>query len=184
MQKPLRAIGLLAALLLTSCSADPSKTQIRTYQLGERVQLGPFIYTVFETQWLTQLGEGASARLPQHRFFLVRVSITNAGSTDGFTPPASLVDAKGTTFPELTNGEGVPDWIGSLRQIKPANSAQGNLVFDAPPAQYKLRVADENEQHVGLVDIPLAFETPMAPPGAGGIGEDRNDKKGAFRTPR
>jgi hypothetical protein len=183
MQKPLLAIGFLAALSLTSCSGDPTK-QIRTFQLGERVQLGQFIYTAFETQWLAQFGEGAGARLPQHRFFLVRVTITNAGSTDSFTPPASLVDTKGASFPELSNGDGVPNWIGSLRQIKPANSAQGNLVFDVPPAHYKLRFADENEQHVGLVDIPLAFETPMAPPGTGGMGDDKSDKKGSFRTPR
>ena len=42
-------------------------------------------------------------------------------------------------------------------RVKPAESAQGNLLFDAPPAHYKLRIADENEDHVAYIDIPLSF---------------------------
>jgi hypothetical protein len=31
-------------------------------------------------------------------------------------------------------------------------------VFDVPPAHYKLRVADESEERLALVDIPLQFQ--------------------------
>lgn len=157
-------VGACAVLSLPSCSPRDKK-EIRTYPMGERVRLGHLIYTVFETQWLTHLGEGAAARVPQQRFFLVRLSITNAGSSDAISPTLSLIDDSGQTKDELANGEGVPNWTGQVRQIKPAESAQGNVVFDVAPAHYKLRIADENEQNVGLVDIPLSFgvEAPQIP---------------------
>jgi hypothetical protein len=150
--------------------------------LGERVQLGQFIYTVFDTQWMPQLGEGATARIPQHRFFLVRVSITNAGSADAITPPLTLVDDKGGTHDELNNGEGVPNWAGSLRQIKPAESAQGNIVFDVAPAHYKLKVADETEQKLATIDIPLSFGEPAPTVGVPTTGEPA-DPKSMIKSP-
>jgi len=161
------ALSICACLLTAGCS-DSTALPVRTYPLGERVELGHLIYTAFETQWMTQLGEGVNARVPQHRFFLVRLTITNSGASDLMTPMLTLVDDKGRTYSELKNGEGVPQWIGFIRQVRPAESAQGNAVFDVAPGHYKLQVADENEQRLGLIDIPLSFgaETPEIPPAA------------------
>jgi hypothetical protein len=130
--------------------------------MGDRVQLGHLIYTVFETQWMTQLGDGANQRVPQHRYFLVRMSITNGGASDIMVPAMTLVDDSGATHAELSNGESVPQWMGYLRQVRQAETAQGNIIFDVAPKHYKLRITDENEQRVALVDIPLSFgaETP------------------------
>ncbi len=142
---------------------------VRTYPMGDRVTLGHLVYTVFETQWLTQIGEGPSARVPQQRFFLVRMSITNSGAEEVLAPNLMLIDDSGQSHAELSNGEGVPKWIGYLRPIKPAESAQGDLLFDVPPKHYKLRISDEGEQILAMVDIPLSFgeETPEVPvPGA------------------
>jgi len=36
-------------------------------------------------------------------------------------------------------------------------------VFDAPPAHYKLRVTDENEENPAYVDIPLSFGAEIPP---------------------
>jgi len=154
-------VGL--CLLLTSCSQDSKP--VRTYAMGERVQLGHLIYTVFETQWMTQLGQGPTTRVPQQRFFAVRLSITNAGSADAVAPTLQLVDDSGQTLTEITDGEGLTSWLGQIRQIRPAESAQGNVLFDVAPAHYKLRIADEGEQNIALVDIPLSFstETPSLP---------------------
>jgi hypothetical protein len=76
----------------------------------------------------------------------------------------SLVDDSGNTLQELSNGDGAPQWIGSLRDIRPAETAQGNLLFDAPPKHYKLRVTDESGERAALIDIPLSFnsESPEA----------------------
>lgn len=152
----LLSLALFAALLLTGCSGS-EKFPVRTYQMGERVTLGPFIYQAFETQWLTHLGDEASPRIPKHRFFLVRTSIVNSTGNEMMSPNLTLVDDRGESFSELSEGEGVPQWIGYLRQIKPSDSAQGNAIFDAPPRHYKLRVTDDTGERVALIDIPLSF---------------------------
>ena len=52
-----------------------------------------------------------------------------------------------------------------LRSVKPAESAQGNVVFDAPPRHYKLKLMDETGERSAYIDIPLSFgaETPEMP---------------------
>ena len=135
-----------------------------THPMGERVQVGHLIYTVLETQWLTQLGLGLSARVPQNRFFLVRLSVANSGSEALPAPATTIEDDNGNSYSELTNGEGAPHWLGFLRQVKPAEAAMGNVMFDAPPRHYKLRVTDENESKSALIDIPLTFSAEMPEP--------------------
>ena len=139
---------------------------MRTYSLGERITLGHIVYVVFETQWLTHIGEGTGARIPQHRFFLVRLSAVNGYGTDIIVPNLSIEDDNGNTYPELSSGDGVPQYIGYLRNVKPAESAQGNALFDAPPRHYKMKVTDESGEKIAYVDIPLSFvsESPEVPP--------------------
>jgi hypothetical protein len=155
--------AVTAVLLLNACSRS-SSSPAHTYTLGEKAELGHIIYTVYETQWVPQLGDGPNARIPQHRFFLVRMTAVNSGGADLIVPSASAEDDKGNSYPELSNGDGVPRWIGYLRQVKPAESVQGNLVFDAPPGHYKLRIADENEERSAYVDMPLSFGTEVPAP--------------------
>src|SRR5664279_1339062 len=85
--RQLRFLMLLAvaaaACLLSFCGDSEEKAYpVRTYNMGEKVTLGHIVYTVFETQWLTHIGAGADARVPQHRFFLVRLSALNSLSSD------------------------------------------------------------------------------------------------------
>ena len=173
-QTILTVFAIAAALAATGCprrDTGPS-TEARVYELGQKVTLGHIIYTVYETQWLNQLGVGSTARIPQNRYFLVRISAANSGSNDELVPTATVEDDQGTSYSEQSNGENVPQWIGFLRQVKPAESLQGNLVFDAPPKHYRMRVSDENGEKSALIDIPLKFETgfqgpqvPENPPG-------------------
>jgi hypothetical protein len=162
----LRLIPILAAvtaaLLLSACSRRP--IPVRSYPLGEKVALGHISYAIYETQWVPQFGEGPTARIPQHRFFLVRMSAVNSGGDDLIVPNVTIEDDHGNTYPELKDGDGVPEWIGYLRQVKPAESAAGNLVFDAPPAHYKLRITDENGESAAYIDIPLSFGAEVPPP--------------------
>jgi hypothetical protein len=165
--RPYRSVFIAAAvfdlLLAAGCSSGPDKP--RTFVMGERVELGHIIYTVFETEWMTQLGSGPDAKVPQNRFFLVRLSAVNSGSAEVLVPGMTVVDDDGKAYAEFPNGEGVPNWLGILRQAKPAEAAQGNVVFDAPPRHYKLRLTDENEQKTAFVELPLTFnaETPELP---------------------
>src|ERR1039458_4532027 len=80
-----------AASLLTSCGDSEGKASpVRTYNMGEKVAVGHIVYTVFETQWLTHIGAGADARVPQNRFFLVRLSALNSLSNDIVVPNFTL----------------------------------------------------------------------------------------------
>jgi hypothetical protein len=153
--------SIAAGMLLAGCST-PTTTPISNYLMGEKVQLGYLSYTVFETQWLTHLGAGPEGRLPQHRFFLVRFNAVNGSSNEVTVPNATVVNDRGQVFEELSNGEGVPQWAGYLRVTKPADTAQGHMVFDAPPAHYKLKISDETGTKFALIDLPLTYgaETP------------------------
>ena len=155
------ALVLPALLISVACKRDP--IPVRSYQLGERVKVGRFVYSAFETQWLAQIGEGPEARVPQQRFFLVRMAVTNSGGDAAAAPNLSVVDDNGTAYEELSNGDGVPQWIGFLRMVGPSDTAQGNLVFDVPPRHYRLRVSDEGGQNTATIDLPLDFATPQAP---------------------
>ncbi len=151
------------AAWLSGCSSEPASTPLRTYGMGEKVLAGRLTYTVFETQWMTHLGEGLDARVPQNRFLLIRMSAVNGGSSDANIPNFSIVDDNGNSFDEMSEGNDVPQWMGYLRSAHPADFVEGNIVFDAPPAHYKLRLADDTGTHKALVDMPLNFNSEGLP---------------------
>ena len=164
----------VTAFLLSSCGDEEKTSPVLTYPMGERAPVGHIIYKVFETQWLTQIGQGADARIPQHRFFLVRLSAVNSLGTDVIVPNFSMEDDKGNTYPELSSGEGVAQYIGYLRSVKPAESVQGNTLFDAPPAHYKMKVSDETGEKTAYIDIPLSFtSTPTEVPSVAPTGKKK-----------
>lgn len=156
--------AVIAALFLSACGSRTGPP-IHTFAMGDKVQVGHLVYMAFETQWLTQIPQDPTPRVPQNRFFLVRISAVNSGAGDLIIPNVTLQDDHGKTYEELSNGDGVPQWIGYLRQAHPADSVQGYVVFDAPPAHYKMRVTDENSEQAALIDIPLSFttESPAVP---------------------
>jgi hypothetical protein len=151
----LSAFALIVLLLLNGCSG--AKVKPKVFSMGEPVELGHLIYRVFETQWLTQVGEGVSARVPQSRFFVIRVSVTSSGDGELFVPAAVLENDGGAQFQEVENGDQLPSWLGLVRKIKPAEPLQGNVIFDVPAAHYRLLLTDENEQRKAYVDIPLNY---------------------------
>jgi hypothetical protein len=169
MSVPMRFSGFatvaLAGIIFGGCSSTQSAAPPSTYLLGEKVQLGTLSYTVFETQWLTHFGDGPTPRIPENRFFLIRMAAVNGGSQDASIPNLTIEDDKGKTYEELSNGDGVPQWAGYLRSVHPADNVQGNILFDAPPAHYKLKLSDESHTRFAYVDIPLSFgsETPEIP---------------------
>lgn len=154
---PLIPVALTVCLL--SCSSVDKTEAPHTYQMGERVTVGHLIYTVYERQWHTEFGSGPDARLPQNRFYLLRMSVVNSGGGDAIVPKTELVDDSGATYQESTDGEGVQDWIGNTRQVSPSETTQGYLLFDVPAKHYKLKLLGEEEKQTALVDVPLTFDS-------------------------
>ena len=163
------AAAACAALLLGACSRTVADPPAHTFAIGEKISAGHLVYTVFETQWMTRLPNEPTPRIPQNRFFLVRMSVINGGQNDVILPNLSIEDDNGNTYQELNNGDGVPQYAGYLRKVRPAEASHGTIVFDAPPRHYKLRVVDENGELPALIDIPLTFTadpTDLSIPGA------------------
>jgi hypothetical protein len=76
-------------------------------------------------------------------------------------PAMTVEDDSGKTYDEVSDGRGIPQWIGLLREVKTAEAAQGNIAFDVLPGHYKLRVSDEDQVNTVLVDLPLSLGNDM-----------------------
>jgi hypothetical protein len=162
-------VAAACVFCVSSCGGGKDKA-IKVYDLGTRVEVGHLIYTVFETQWLPQIGTGDTARIPKNRFFLIRLSAVNSGSEELMVPNPVLLDDQGNSLEELRDGEGIAQWLGYVRKVKPAESIAGNIAFDAEPKHYRLRLTDEEGEKPAMVDLPLNFtaETPPVPMPNGG----------------
>ncbi|MBI1897078.1 MAG: DUF4352 domain-containing protein [Acidobacteria bacterium] len=155
----MRILLLPALVLLAACRQTGDSPAGNTYSMGERVHLGPLTYNVLESEWRSQLNSTTGLRTPQKgRFLLIKLSITNGGSGDVGLPLLFLEDAKGQSYRELDEGvDGVEHWLGLLRNVSPAETEQGVIVFDVPPGAYKLRVSDGGDirnEKTATIEIP------------------------------
>ena len=89
---------------------------------------------------------------------LVQISVTNSSNVDNPIPSVELVGDSGTTYQELSDGSGAPNWLGIVRHVGPGQTERGNVLFDAPAAHYKVRFKDEMSNNEILADLPLSFE--------------------------
>ncbi|MEP7355219.1 MAG: DUF4352 domain-containing protein [Acidobacteriota bacterium] len=151
-------------VLLTGCQEKVSPTKL-TYEMGERVVNGPLTYVIVDSRWKTQLGEGLDVRSPQERYLIINISVTNGGASELSLPSLALEGFDGKTYKELTDGKGVPNWIGLLRSVAPAATLQGAIVFDVPLKSFRLPLpngGDIGEEKFALVDIPLRIDADSA----------------------
>jgi hypothetical protein len=152
-----RWLAVLAVLASqTACLKPPP---VNVFRLGEKVQVGPLIYNVFETKWEGQIGEGPQARMPTHRFLKLHLTVVNSGAEVLSMPPLRLIDEAGRNYDESMEGQGLPQWVGMIRNVKPANTLEGYALFDVEPKSYQLKLDDGSESgKVTMVDLPLQFE--------------------------
>lgn len=130
--------------------------------MGERMQVGPLIYNILETKWVAQMGDMLHQRVPKQRFLLIKVSVTNSGGKETSVPFLTLENSKGESFPEEQSGEGVDNWLGFLRNIQPAQTEEGWILFDVLPNSYSLRVAAETpdgDEQTLLISIPFNIDS-------------------------
>jgi hypothetical protein len=145
----------LCCVLLAGCSGPSRKTTV--YPTGDKAPVDKMVYSVVDTQILPRLGEDASIRIPQNRFYVVQLSVSNSGNEDSPIPAMTLIDDSGKTYDELTDGAGVNRWLGVVRHVGANQSETGAIVFDAPASHYKLKLTDETDANDVYIDIPLSF---------------------------
>jgi Domain of unknown function (DUF4352) len=155
----LAALSVAGGLLLTGCNKQNS-VQIN-FQMGDRITAGPVSYNVIQTVWRTQLGDIFKTRVPENRFLMITLSATNGGGRE-VSIPLLILEGDNKEFHELESGDGVNNWFGLIRTISPAETRQGNIVFDVPLTSYRLRLTDGGEpgtEKFVWVDIPLRLDT-------------------------
>lgn len=131
--------------------------------MGDRVQVGPLIYTVLETTWKSQLTDDPTSSMPKNRFLIVKMTVTNAGKDESPVPQMSLSNASGQAFHEVSElKDDLPHWLGGiLRKLNAAQTETGVVIFDVPMAAYKLKVTDGGdieEEKSALIDLPLQLQ--------------------------
>ena len=149
---------VLLLTLAPGCSSRAPQNVTKIFSMGEPAQAGQLIYTVTDAEWLDQLDEPPAIRIPQRRFLVLRISVTNSGAGVSGVPAMRLEDGRGEVYEELPDGRGVPGWLGAFRLVQPADTETGAALFDAPLGSYRLRLIDdaseENEVSV-WVEIPI-----------------------------
>src|SRR5262245_61680857 len=154
---------LLSSVLMQVACVKPT-TSPQVFRMGERVQVGPLIYTVFEADWRTQLGDGHQPRVPDRRFLIVHLTATNGGAEVLSVPVLKLIDDTGQIYSESIDGSNVPSWVGLIRKVKTAETIEGNVLFDTEPKSYKLKLDDEFDSgKTALVELPLRFGLEQPP---------------------
>jgi hypothetical protein len=145
-----------------ACSMKDRKASAGTdYRLGDQIVLSPLTYTVVESKWAAELGEFPTQRIPERNFLLIRISVTNSGGSPVTLPFFTLENSAGKTFREVQDGAGVENWLGMLRTVKPAETEDGWILFDAPTNSYRLAIpdpADPDGARVVKVEIPLRLD--------------------------
>lgn len=160
---PLKELSLYASCLLlialNGCNrSQPASTE---HALGDKVLLAPLTYVIVESDWYTQLGDAFKVRSPQQRFMEVTLAVTNGGGSEVSIPLLTLESSGGQTFVESDNGEGVENWLGLIRNIKPGETQQGKVLFDVPLASYRLRLTDgagPGAEKYAWVSVPLRID--------------------------
>jgi hypothetical protein len=157
---------LVISVVLTSQTACLKPTPpVSVFHMGDKVQAGPLVYTVMEADWRAKLGEEGQIRAPSHRFLIIHLSVTNGGSETLSVPGLKLIDDSGHVYDESMDGQGVRTWLGLIRKLKPVDTLEGNILFDVEPKSYKLKLDDDNQGPVSMVELPLQFglERPSIP---------------------
>ena len=149
-------VASLLALASAGCSRSQKPASI-LYGAGDKAIVGPLVYSVTDTEVTQQLGDDPNARTAQERFYLIRVSVSNASSDDQSIPTMTLVDDTGHSYTELSDGAGVTNWLGVVRKVRGTQTEQGVVVFDAPTKHYRLRINDAIDDNEIAIDVPLNF---------------------------
>jgi hypothetical protein len=143
---------------LVGCSSSVPKNNATIYAAGDKTTIGALVYNLTDAESTTALGDDpANPRTPTNRFYLIKLSVSNSGADDQPIPAMTLVDDSGQMYPELSDGAGVPNWLGVVRKVSGAQTEQGNVVFDAPMKHYRLRLNDTFDEKEIAIDIPLSF---------------------------
>lgn len=141
----------------------------KTFKMGERAAVGVLTYNVLEASYVSQLGDAGKSRIPEKRYLVIRLAITNGGAKEAELPLFRLVDSAGTEIGELQDASFLSGWFGLIRKVGPTQTEEGRILFDVAPKNYKLEITDGGEagkEQLAFVDIPIEYDTSEPIPNA------------------
>jgi hypothetical protein len=159
-----RAFGLivLALVLFVSLAVLSGCSRIRhedrVVAMGTAVAVGQLTYTAIESEWRETLESSNGQRIPRNRYLMINISVLNNAPEERAAPLLQLEDGKGQIYPEISEGGGVPEWLGYLRLLQTKETRSGRLLFDVPQGAYRLRVSsggDPESEQTALIEIPF-----------------------------
>ena len=56
------------------------------------------------------------------------------------------------------DGQGIANWLGMIRKMKPGDTLDGSILFDVDPKSYKLKLDDGSGGAQWMVELPLQFD--------------------------
>lgn len=114
---------------------------------------------MIEASWKSQIAAGDRSWVPTQRFLIVRLSVTNSSAETVAVPSLTLIDDGGRLYSESIGGAEIPNLWGLVRNLKPADTMEGAVLFDVEPKSYKLKLSDGAATgRIDLVEMPLQFE--------------------------
>lgn len=158
---PAAFLLLATAAISGGCRKAADSSFVGTFAIGEKVQVGPLVYEIYQSNWRNELGSGG--RTPKNRYLFIKVSVTNSSNepvaVHGFSVRGAGAD---DVYSEVTEDmDKVDNWFGLLRNVGPSQTEQGWVVFDVPLAAYKF-IATEggqvDEEKYAHIDIPVSLE--------------------------
>lgn len=108
------------------------------------------------------MGDMIKLRVPNSRFLLITMSVSNKGRQPVAIPFTALEGPNEKEYREIENGESVNNWFGLLRELAPGDTRVGKLLFDVPLTSYRLRLTDGGEpgsERIVWVEIPLSLNS-------------------------
>src|SRR5260370_5139663 len=82
--------ALTFSLFLGGCGGRRPLSRTDLFKMGDRAQIGSLTSKVIDAGWKKPLGEPPHAKVPEHPFLGLAVSITNGGASVVNIPPVHL----------------------------------------------------------------------------------------------
>jgi hypothetical protein len=123
------------------------KEQMRTFQMGQGVELGYLSHAVWGARWYENCSNVKYLNIkPEFSYLLIEIIVRNDSNRQKVSPRFKLIDENKVSY-EISKKY----WTGVgnlrlMRSLNPNVSKEGYIVFDAPQNHhYKLRVSNPSQ---------------------------------------
>jgi hypothetical protein len=123
------------------------KEQMRTFQMGQGVELGYLNYAVWDARWYENCSNVHYLNIkPEYSYLLIEITLRNDSDRQKVSPRFKLIDED-----KFSYNISKKYWTGVgnlrlMRSLNPGVTKEGYIVFDAPQNHhYKLRVSNPSQ---------------------------------------